>query len=142
MNQKMTAQIKPELIAPCGMNCAICMGHLLREKNKCPGCRGENANKPVYCVKCVIVNCTLLKSNSLKYCSAKCEKYPCTRLKNLDKRYRTKYGMSMIENLENIEQSGIRAFIKNEKERWRCSVCGGIICVHRGSCSVCGWDRH
>ena len=23
-----------ELIAPCGMNCAICMGHLLREKNK------------------------------------------------------------------------------------------------------------
>jgi hypothetical protein len=40
----------------------------------------------------------------------------------------------MIENLENIEKSGIRAFIKNEKERWRCSEFGGIICVHRGSC--------
>jgi hypothetical protein len=48
----------------------------------------------------------------------------------------------MIENLENIEKSGIRAFIKNEKIRWRCSECGGIICVHRGSCSACGRDKH
>lgn len=130
--------IRAELIAPCGMNCAVCMGHLLREKNKCPGCRGDSINKPISCVKCVILNCDLLKSNNLKYCSAKCKKYPCTRLKNLDKRYQTKYSMSMIENLKNIAQSGIRAFIKYEKIRWACSECGGIICVHRGYCSECG----
>ena len=130
--------IKAELIAPCGMNCAICMGHLLREKNKCPGCRGNNTNKPINCVKCVILNCDFLIRTQLNYCSEKCEKFPCTRLKNLDKRYRTKYGMSMIENLKDIEQLGIRAFIKNEKIRWSCSACGGIICVHRGYCSKCG----
>lgn len=134
----MNAGIKTELIAPCGMNCAICMGHLLREKNKCPGCRDGSANKPVSCVRCIILNCGLLKNNNLKYCSAKCEKYPCTRLKNLDKRYRTKYNMSMIENLENIAQQGIRVFVKNEKIRWTCPECGGIICVHRGYCSECG----
>ena len=30
--------IKTRLIAPCGMNCAVCLGYL-REKNKCPGCQ-------------------------------------------------------------------------------------------------------
>lgn len=130
--------IKAGLIAPCGMNCAICMGHLLREKNKCPGCQGDNTNKPINCVKCVILNCDSLKRNKLKYCSEKCEKFPCTRLKNLDKRYQTKYSMSMIENLKDIEQLGIRAFIANEKIRWTCSECGGVICVHRGYCSKCG----
>ena len=133
--------IKAELIAPCGMNCAICMGRLLREKNKCPGCRGNDAIKPKNCVRCVIVNCDFLKKNKFKYCSEKCEKFPCTRLKNLDKRYRTKYDMSMIENLKNIEELGIRAFVKNEKIRWACSECGGIICVHRGFCSKCGKER-
>jgi hypothetical protein len=38
----------------------------------------------------------------------KCEKYPCDKLKHLDKRYRTKYVMSMIENLENIKKNGIK----------------------------------
>ena len=56
--------IKAELIAQCGMNCAICMGHLLREKNKCPGCRGNDANKPKNCVRCVIINCDFLKKPS------------------------------------------------------------------------------
>ena len=125
------------LIAPCGMNCGICMAYL-REKNKCPGCRGNNKNKPKYCIKCVIVNCENLKKTNLKFCSKKCENFPCTRLKNLDKRYRTKYNMSMIENLNNIEKLGIRAFVKNEKMRWSCSECGGTICVHKGYCYSCG----
>jgi hypothetical protein len=133
--------IKAELIAPCGMNCGICMGRLLRDKNKCPGCRGDDTDKPKYCVNCVIVNCDTLQKSKLKYCSAKCEKFPCKRLRNLDKRYRTKYNMSMIENLKNIEELGIRVFIKNEKIRWACSECDGIICVHRGFCYKCGKKR-
>ena len=44
----------------------------------------------------------------------------------------------MIENLNNIEKLGIRAFVKNEKMRWSCSECGGTICVHKGYCYSCG----
>ena len=32
MTENAKSIIKAELIAPCGMNCAICMGRLLREK--------------------------------------------------------------------------------------------------------------
>lgn len=119
------------------MDCAICMAYL-RVKNKCPGCRGEATNKSNSCVNCIILNCDILKETGAKYCSAKCERYPCRRLKDLDKRYRTKYHMSMIENLESIQAIGIRAFVRNEKVRWACPECGGIICTHTGRCSRCG----
>lgn len=125
-----------ELIAPCGMNCSICLGYL-REKNKCPGCRTIDAYESSYGRKCIIRSCQILKENNWKFCSAKCEKYPCLRLRNLDKRYRTKYNMSMIKNLENISINGIRTFVKNEKEKWTCPECGGTICVHRGICYTC-----
>jgi hypothetical protein len=58
----------------------------------------------------------------------------------LDKRYRTKYGMSMIENLNNIENLGIRQFVRNEIERWRCPECGGMICVHKPACIYCKYQ--
>jgi hypothetical protein len=125
-----------ELIAPCGMNCGICLGHL-RDKNQCPGCRKKDAYESSYGRKCIIRSCQILKENNWKFCSDKCDKYPCLRLRNLDKRYRTKYNMSMIENLENIKENGIRKFVKSEKARWACPECGGTICVHRGHCLIC-----
>lgn len=130
-----------KLIAPCGMNCALCIGYI-REKNRCPGCRKTDAYESSYGRKCIIRDCNLLRENKCKYCSTKCKKFPCQRLKSLDKRYRTKYKMSMIENLENIQESGIRKFIKNEKVRWKCKKCGNVLCVHRNFCLKCGYNRN
>ena len=89
--------LSEDLIAPCGMNCSICRGYL-RDNNKCPGCRGSNINKPVTRTDCKIKNCDELKGNNWNFC-IKCKRFPCERMKNLDKRYRTKYNMSMIKNL-------------------------------------------
>ena len=127
---------KFSLIAHCGMNCNICTAYL-REKNKCPGCRLFNKNEPVSIAKCKIKNCAILERSKLKFCF-ECEEFPCDKLKHLDKRYRTKYNMSMVENLEYINKFGIRKFIKNEKVRWACPKCGGVICVHKGYCYSCG----
>ena len=121
-----------KLIAPCGMNCGICLGYL-REEKKCPGCRNQDKGNSDYCRKCIIKNCTKRKNN---YCYS-CNNFPCYRMKQLDKRYRAKYNMSMIENLENIKKLGIRKFVKNEEKRWKCKKCSGVICVHRGFCLNC-----
>jgi hypothetical protein len=128
--------LKTSLIAPCGMNCGICLGYL-REKDKCPGCRGIDVHKPAYCVQCRIKNCKHIQNPKPGFCF-QCEKFPCARLKQLDKRYRTRYNMSMLENLENIREFGIRQFVATEKVRWACPDCGGAICVHRGYCYSCG----
>ena len=71
------------------------------------------------------------------YCFS-CDSFPCTNLSHLDKRYRTKYGMSMIDNLKYIERHGIRNLTRNEKERWACPSCGQLICVHKPQCPSCG----
>ena len=127
---------KTALIAPCGMNCSVCMAYL-RDKNKCSGCRATAIDKPVTRLECKIKNCELFQSPNSRFCF-QCKKFPCERLKHLDQRYRAKYGMSMIENLENIRKFGIRKFLENEKIRWTCAECGGTICVHQRYCYSCG----
>ena len=142
MSSEMTIlpeSINAALIAPCGMNCGFCIGHL-REKRQCPGCNGDDANKPKHCVVCRIRNCGQLTSHEQKFCFL-CAEFPCARLRQLDKRYRIKYGMSMIENLESIRDMGLDEFVAHERIRWACAECGGIICVHRTDCISCGAIR-
>jgi ribosomal protein S27AE len=49
--------------------------------------------------------------------------------------------MSMLDNLENIKKFGIREFVKQEKARWACGKCGGILSTHRDACLYCGQQR-
>lgn len=123
------------LIAPCGMNCGICMAYL-RDKNICKGCWSATGYKSNSCLKCCIKNCKLLANTDSKFCYD-CAKFPCARLKSLDKRYRLKYRMSMLENLHYIKESGLENFEQKEVLRWKCDTCGGTICVHRGFCLKC-----
>ena len=123
-------------IAPCGMNCGICIGHL-RKKNKCSGCNSKNENRPQHCIKCSIKYCEYLKDLESNFCYD-CPKYPCARLKQLDKRYRTKYRMSMIENLIKIKSLGLEEFLNQENQKWTCTNCHARLSVHRESCLECG----
>jgi hypothetical protein len=132
------------LIAPCGMNCAICSSYLAMKydlksqgimKGYCAGCRPRGKN-------CAFMKkaCAKLGEGLVRFCF-ECAEYPCRRLKHLDKRYRTYYRMSMIENLENIKEHGMKAFLKKEAAKWRCPECGGVISCHNGICFSCGLER-
>jgi hypothetical protein len=126
-----------EMIAPCGMNCGSCLG-FMRYKDHCPGCRMFDDSKPEFCKQCIIINCDLLKSTESGFCYD-CPKYPCRRLKNLDKRYSTRYSTSFFENLSMIKEKGIDSFLTFETERRTCPQCGATICVHRPECFECGF---
>jgi len=129
-----------ELIAPCGMNCAICSAYLAfkhdvkSEEIKmsyCIGCRPRKKN-------CAFLKkrCSLLLNNKVQYCY-ECKTFPCMRLKRIDKRYRTFFKMSMIENLEFIKKSGIEKFLERETKKWKCPKCGDTVCCHNGICFNC-----
>lgn len=128
--------MKSLLLSPCGINCGVCIAYL-REKNKCPGCRVDTVTKPVTRTRCKIKTCPELKKHAVRFCF-QCETFPCGPMKQMDKRYRTKYHMSTIENLEHMKKIGVRKYLKNEAIRWACPFCGGTICVHRGYCYTCG----
>ena len=114
--------MKKNLIACCGMNCGLCLMYL-REMNKCPGCfSGRKVNQR--CIKCGIKLC---QDRQGEYCFD-CQKFPCERLKRLDKRYRERYGMSEIDNLKMIKEKGINFFLAQEEKRWVNSK--GTYCVH------------
>lgn len=133
-----------ELIAPCGMNCALCSSYLamvndLRDKGVrmpyCAGCRPRGKNCAFLKKRCDLLG------RGLVTCCYECDDFPCRNLEHIDKRYRTLYRMSMIENLECIRDDGIGALLEREAEKWRCPDCGGTICCHNGICFTCGLDR-
>lgn len=129
--------MNPDLIAPCGMNCRLCYGYI-RTKNPCAGCNGPEAVKPKSCTNCKIVICEKRIANGWTNC-APCDKH-CRRLKDLDKRYREKYHMSMIDNLTLIREEGMETFLTDQEGRFTCPVCGEILCVHRKECPGCGTE--
>ena len=140
-NKRDTA-IPTDLIAPCGMNCRLCWGYI-RERNTCPGClriAPEPSQKSKCRNSCRIKNCEHLVETGSKYCSDRCDFFPCKRLKQLDKRYRAKYGMSMLDNLKTIDELGIRRFIRDQKAKWTCPECGELLSVHRPACCFCGYE--
>jgi hypothetical protein len=132
-----TSAIRATLIAPCGMNCRLCIAYS-RDRNACPGCCGDDSVKPKTRVTCRIKTCEKIVQGRIRYCFG-CDSFPCAGLNHLDKRYRARYGMSMIENLEKIRKHGMRQFIREEKVRWTCPGCGGTLCVHKPGCLSCDY---
>jgi len=133
-----------DLIAPCGMNCGVCSSYLAMKndlkskgimKTYCVGCRPRGKN-------CAFLKkkCDLLGNGRVQYCY-ECSDFPCRRLNHLDERYRTNYRMSMIENLEYIQEHGITSFLEREEAKWQCPDCGGTICCHNGICFSCGLEK-
>ncbi|MFH2039893.1 MAG: DUF3795 domain-containing protein [Chloroflexota bacterium] len=128
---------KKDLVAPCGINCRLCYA-FIREKNHCPGCRGDDFLKMKSCLACKIKNCEKFKERNYQYCF-ECDDFPCSRLKHLDKRYRTKYGTSVIENLDSIKNNGVNEFVISDQAKWTCPECGGMLCMHKPECFSCGY---
>jgi len=136
----MNRALNEQLIAPCGMNCGICSTYLayahdLRGKGikatYCTGCIARDK-------KCAFVKkrCDLLMNNEVRFCY-ECGGFPCDRLQKLDRGYRTKYNMSMLDNLEFIRDNGVDAFIAQQEAKYKCPKCGGVICVHDKKCYNC-----
>lgn len=136
--------MKEELVAPCGMNCNICAAYLAATHDvkgkgiqmmNCIGCRPRNK-------QCTFLKkkCELLLKNKVQYCY-ECDSFPCESLAAIDKKYRTNFGMSEIENLLHIRDEGIESFLGAEEAKWRCQGCGGTLCCHNGICFDCDLEE-
>ena len=136
--------MKKELIAPCGMVCAVCSGYLalkhdVKEKGVrmayCKGCRPRDK-------KCAFLKkrCELLLNKNVEFCY-ECEEFPCKNLKHIDNRYQTFFHMSLIDNLQFIKENGLAEFLENQRKKWQCPDCGEVLCCHNGICFSCGLEK-
>lgn len=129
----------PLIIAPCGINCSLCRAYI-RAHTPCPGCRGDTRNKSNSCIACTIKNCPERASGKPDFCFT-CKQFPCAALQHLDQRYRTRYGVSVIANLERIRTAGLDCFLREEAGKWSCPGCGSRLCMHESRCLHCGHTR-
>ena len=130
--------ISEELIAPCGINCAICSRYLAYRNNlrrsQCIGCRPGNKNCAYLFGKCPETGNAATNERGFCY---ECKYYPCKHLNRIDARYRKNYLVSIKENLDYINQFGIHQFIEKEYAKHSCSRCGGLISIHNRKCFTC-----
>jgi hypothetical protein len=130
------------LAAPCGLYCGICRQFLVLKKGLfeekglkrgCEGCRIRHKN-------CAFIrrDCPALKKDEIDFCY-ECEKFPCDNLKKIDKGYRERWSVSLIENLKRIKSIGAEEWLQEQKELYTCPECGGEICLHDTECFDCGY---
>ena len=129
--------IQANMLAPCGITCAVCYMHL-RTKKPCPGCLAQDDGKPAHCRECKIKDCA--SEHGVHYCF-ECRSFPCASIKRLDKSYRQRYQVSLIENGLRIKTVGTDRHAREEQLKWTCTQCGGVISLHDGYCSECKMER-
>jgi len=136
--------LSSDLIAPCGMNCALCASYLalvndLKSKGVrmpyCTGCRVRNK-------KCAFLkkSCSRLLNGEVDFCF-ECPDFPCERLKTIDNRYKSRYKMSMIDNSKFIKEHGMQKFLEEQEKLWKCPNCGEMISCHNGLCFNCELEK-
>jgi len=131
--------LRQDLVAPCGMNCGVCMRYLATAtglaqrtgKAQCTGCRTQKK-------KCASIKgrCKLLKEEKIQFCF-ECSTFPCVKVERLNKRYVSRYDTSLIDNLLQIKQVGLEKFMAKEAEKWKCPKCGGTVSIHDRKCYSC-----
>ncbi len=125
--------IETIMFAPCGMNCMVCYKHCYSKK-PCAGCLSSDMGKPEHCRKCKIKDC--VRKKGVSHCYA-CSENPCKQIKSLEKSYNSRYGVSLVNNSLFVKENGLNAFMKQQKERYTCPNCSGIISIHDSACSEC-----
>jgi len=130
--------ISLELIAPCGMNCALCSKYLAYlndlSRPQCSGCRVRNTPCTYLFEKCTGINQG--PTGQAQFCF-ECEQYPCQAIDRMDKRYRENYSMSVKDNLQVLRESGLDSLIEIQYQEHRCIRCDGLISVHNRKCFKC-----
>ena len=128
-----------EMIAPCGLDCSLCMFAHAKEK-PCLGCNVDSDSKPAFCASwCKIIPCEKRVKNGYEFCD-ECPDYPCEDMMERETRYTTAYPLkeSPMQNLKDIRTMGMEAFLEQQRKRFTCAKCGGPICIHNGICRDCG----
>lgn len=114
-----------------------CSAHL-DVNNPCPSCttpREKHTRKG--CRDCLKKKCAIEKG--IRWCF-ECERFPCTKIKSLDKRYKQNYAVDLTENGFKAKES-MSSFLQEQKRRFTCNNCGGVIDQHHKKCSECGSER-
>ncbi len=147
-----------QLIAVCGLYCGACGIYRAQRDNnqqlleqilqaltssgqkvtldelQCDGCLGESRLFP-YCRQCAIRLCPQDKPGVTR-CSD-CPDFPCSRITSFNDDG-MRHHAEVLQNLRRIQEIGVKAWFKQEEERWRCPQCKTAADWYDRTCFQCG----
>jgi len=53
--------------------------------------------------------------------------------------YSSRFNVDLVDNLLRIKKIGVKEWLEERENKWRCPVRGGNICVHDRECYDCGY---
>jgi hypothetical protein len=128
----------PDPLAPCGVYCKACPSF----KTSCNGCGSENKNQKRKSKWSCKIRVCCFEKNNFNFCY-ECEIFPCKDYRKKlsdshkgDKKFN--YRHELPKNLKRIKKIGKQDWAIEQKTRWKCPKCGGIIKFYKYSCSDCG----
>jgi hypothetical protein len=134
-----------DLVGTCGLYCGACKFYLSHKKGIAEqkghkrGCIGCQARK----TKCGMIKktCSDLRKNQITYCYECKGTIPCQRLERMENSYVKNYNLSLIKNLERMKKIGVKKWLEEQVEFYKCPECGGEICLHDRECYDCGYKH-
>lgn len=148
---------KEHLAAVCGLYCGACGLYRTRrngspaqqqelaktlserwgvppEEVDCEGCLSGGKLSP-YCRNCQILRCPATKK-SAKRCSD-CPDFPCDLITNFNNDG-VRHHAEVLANIEHQRKIGVRAWLKEQEQRWQCPQCGAPTAWYTHVCDRCG----
>ena len=105
-------------------------------QNPCAGCLISNDGKSKASLKCKIKNC--FDKKNFSYCG-RCSEFPCPLMKKHSKKYVKRHDLNTLESAKRIKTTGIGKIMVQDREKWLCPECGGIVKFQTKTCSECGF---
>ncbi|MGC9516431.1 MAG: DUF3795 domain-containing protein [Methanomicrobiales archaeon] len=129
----------PDDAAPCGVFCGACPSY----KISCLGC-GSNNQKQKRKSKwgCKIRKCCFLDKD-LNFC-IDCQEFPCHLLEKLKNSHphdaRFNYRHEIYDNLKAIKEIGVKSWLNDQYDKFKCPKCNGPIVWYKYKCKNCGYQ--
>ena len=147
------ADVKKELLAPCGLYCGVCSIYIAHQNNNlkfkkrlmpvykafaktvddiaCTGCLSDGVVFPV-CRSCPIKRCS--QDRGLDGCH-QCDDFPCKFIENFPIPVGKKVILRAIPIWREI---GTEKWVESEEKRYHCPDCGNPLFRGAKRCNKCG----
>ena len=131
----------PNTLAPCGVFCGACPSL----NKSCFGCASQNKEQERKTKWVCKIRVCCYEEKGLSFC-VECPDFPCTifdkkllQTHQQDPRY--KYRHEIPELFLQQYNPDFAIFLENQRQRWTCPECGGVIYFYHYKCGTCGKER-
>lgn len=123
------------IVSYCGLYCKACPSY---NRGTCLGCRSEEQQPRKSKWSCKIRKCCIRKE--IDHCG-ECDDFPCDiinkkLIKSHENDEKFEYRHNIPKNIRKIRTDGIKNWLNEQDELWRCKTCGGQGVFYELKC----WD--